>query len=332
MLRWVSQGTKELPSTGVHMTVHTTNAEKFIYISTALDSHICYKVHALEQPQVVGSGSEIYVTFEQVFTDAREHASAHHLVYDLSLASTPQADSTMQDHVIVLLSDKTCSLTGLFHSQMLNKRFTAPTLFEACLPRSVIRVHRGNIRPPWRQPHASPGWPFPSIPGIVVDDIMGACTDGTIYNFTILTTEARRLLRLIQNLLEVKRAKNMSYQFSTARQHSGEVLAMLQQGIPDWLSKKIKARDVNPEMQERGEAAPRFKHVDGDTIRTFLDEDGDLERLVTEGCEDDVSEMFMKSFHGLLHREVGTGNSPMGHGSIFEWANRWVAQVLMPLL
>jgi hypothetical protein len=40
----------------------------------------------------------------------------------------------------------------------------------------------------------------------MVDDIIGTCSDGTVYNFSILSDSALKLLKLIQKLIELKEA------------------------------------------------------------------------------------------------------------------------------
>jgi hypothetical protein len=243
------------------------------------------------------------------------------------------AESYRPHHdVVVLLADKTCSLTGLLHSAVPSHKSTTSTLFEACLPRSVIRIHRGDIRPPWRRPYNDPYAPFKGIAGVLADDIIGACSDGTIYSFSLLSKSARRLLRLIQNIIEEKQKRDPAHQFSTIKHGSINLSDMLQNGAEGAQDSKIKARDVNPEAQEQGDAAPRFNHVDGDVIIRFLEEDGDMDRLLSDGCDRDVTELFRVYMGTVLMEGLMEGQLEIDSKTMEEWGNSWVRDVLIPLL
>jgi hypothetical protein len=315
------------------MTVHDSS----IFVSTSHDSHICYNLVPL--PIVQGQPE---VKFEQVYSDARQRHTTHHLVYDLpNLPNTspPDLRDGTQDRLgsnhdtVVLLADKTCSLTGLLHIPSApHHRSTTSTLFEACLPRSVIRIHRGDIRPPWRRPDSSSysNTPYPNIPGVLADDILGACSDGTIYSFTIVSQTARRILRLIQNLIEEKQRRDpaLKYSIIAHRNPDMHLSRILQNGAEGVQDGNIKARDVDPEVMEVGDAAARFNAIDGDLIARFWEEGGDLEKLVHEGCDEDVWMLFGRLVADLSNESGGVpeivGNTKL--------ASRWLGDVLMPLL
>ena len=82
-------------------------------------------------------------------------------------------------------------------------------------------------------------------------------------------------------------------------------------------------------MQERGDAAPRFKYVDGDLVKRWLDENGDCGGLVRDGCEADVERLFRELAEKLRGSE---GEGAVSDVDIFEWVERWLIDVLMPLL
>lgn len=297
----------------------------FVYVSTSEDSHICYNVF-----DDMGT-----LRFHQIFTDSRQRFSAHHLVCSLDLTVAAQGapgrsgDAENSEHLdkLVLLADKSCSVTGLFHPLGRTNKSSTDTIFEACLPRSVIRIHRGDIRPPWRRPYHDTAEHADRIVGVVADDILGACSDGTIYSFSILDQAARRLLRLIQNVIELKRKRDPALQFSTIKERSSDIFRLLQNGAEGSQDGNVKARDVDPELQEKGQAAPRFKHVDGDLLLRFFDEDGDLQKLVTEACDADVAHLFISRVSDVARKDRGRKV-----GTAFEWAENWCADVLMPLL
>jgi len=291
----------------------------------------------------------------QVFTsDSRERPSAHHLVYQWSNLSPPsQTHDDMElrpsdlssggvlpslTHNLMMLTDKNASVTGLFYPEYpypedfydFQTKGAAITLFEACLPRSVIRIHRGDIRPPWRRPYRANDASFQSITGVFGDDILGACSDGTIYSFSLLKQAARRLLRLMQNLIEAKQKRDPARQFSIIRHRSNDLFRLLQNETEGAQNGAIRARDVDPEIREQGEAAPRFKHVDGDVLMRFFEEDGDLKKLAEEGCDVEVGRMFLEKVEAVAREDAEGGLERWASG--YEWATKWAGEVLMPLL
>jgi hypothetical protein len=336
-----------LTSPGVHLTV----SRPFIYISTAHDSHICYQVIPFDSSQFGR------IDIRQVFTDSRQRLSAHHLVVPLSLPSIPTtpikspntndteydtlpdaspltSDPTTHNTTIVLVTDKTCNLTGLYHPQHATHKSATDTLFEACLPRSITRLQRGAIRPPWRRPCTSYSCAFPApVAGVVVDDIIGTATDGAVYSFSILSHAATRLLKLCQNLIEERAKRDPEARVQKSKMRSGDLFDVLMNGREGEQGEgSIGVRDVDPSMGERGLAGPRGMAVDGDLVFRYL-EDGDIRSLVEEGTEEEVGQLFEQ-----LIRDVRTeaGNGSMDIEGDAEsnavWAERWVRDVLMPVL
>ena len=328
-LRWIKKGATELPSPGAHLTVN----DSCIFVSTTHDSHICYSPVPASQRE-----GQPEVDFVTVYNDARQRHATHHLVYNLpdkplSILDDPNAGSSRSYHdTIILLTDKTCSATGFLHSKAASHKSSADTLFEACLPRSVIRIHRADIRPPWRRPYIDTHVPFTGIAGVVADDILGACSDGTIYSFTVLSLTARRLLRLIQNLIEAKQKRDPAAQYSIIKHRSTDLSHLLQNGAEGEQEGRLKARDVDPVAQERGDAAPRFNHIDGDLIIRFLEEDGDLMKLVRDGCEKDVEQLYNASLTAVLNEGEREGKIQGSTGSLAERGSHWLGDLLMPVL
>ncbi|KAF1949504.1 hypothetical protein CC80DRAFT_555226 [Byssothecium circinans] len=315
---WNVRAEITLPSKGVHLTVSLP----FIYVSTAHDSHLCY---AVSKP-----GADGQFTLIPMFSDSRQRSLAHHLVYDFERPvsiptssvqnSDPGSSNTPHSETIILLADKTCSVTGLFHKDKPTIKTAAETLFEACLPRSVIRLQRADIRPPWRQ--------VENKPGILADDIVGACTDGTIYSFSILGKPARRVLRLFQNIIDAKQRRDPALRHTAVKHRSSDIFALLQNGAEGSQDALIKYRDIDPEVQEQGLAAPRFNHVDGDLLIRFVEEDGDVKKLFTDGCENDVWHLF-RGYVRALRGQSAEGDN--GREDV-EWVVWWLKIVLMPLL
>ncbi|KAF2684103.1 hypothetical protein K458DRAFT_37500 [Lentithecium fluviatile CBS 122367] len=322
---WTQRGAIELPSPAAHISVD----EACVFVSTTHDSHICYMLVPCQRPH-----KQHNMEFVPMSHDSRQRPSAHHLVYPLYDAATTADPKNSSDDRFTLLADKTCSVTGLFQPKTQTQQGSTDTLFEACLPRSVIRLHRGDVRPSWRRPCYQPFVPYKGVPSVLADDILGACSDGTIYGFSILTQSARRLLRLIQNLIEAKQKRDPALQYITIKHRSGDIFRILQNGAEGSQESLIKARDVDPEAQEKGEAAPRFKHVDGDLVVRFLHEDGDFERLVREGCDQDVMRLFVQRVNAVAAegKKMGKVGGMEAEGTAFGRARRWVGDVVMPRL
>ncbi|KAJ8109759.1 hypothetical protein OPT61_g7223 [Boeremia exigua] len=291
--RWFNRGTKELPSPGIHITVTGTN----VYVSTLQHSHICYEVtRRLDDSRV---------DFEQLFTDSRERSCTHHLVLH---NNDLQRDSMMEDESLVLVTDKkTATVAGLYSSGARTFKDSATTLFEACLPRTVIRLQRGDIRPPWRRPARFTKRGQKST-GVLVDDIVGACSDGTIYAFSVLSKPACHVLRLLQNIIQTKQSRNPANQFTIVRHRSGDIFNVLMNGADGAQDSAIRARDVDPRQQERGAAGARNSHIDGDLLLRFFDEGGDLDDLLSAGVDEDVPELFLELGRALLPQDLRHGD------------------------
>lgn len=306
--RWYKRGVQELSSPGMHVSV----APPFVYVSTQSHSHLCYKVN--------GPQNERY-EFEQYFTDSRERSCTQHAVVDIP-SSKAEVDQAQR---IVLVTDKTTSsVVALHQPHERTYKNAADTLFEANLSHTVIRIQRGNIRPPWRRPTHTD-----TMTGVVTDDIIGACSDGTVYTFSILSKPARHLLRLVQNLVEAKQARDPAYRFTPATPHSGHIFNVLINGASGVQDSKIRARDVDPVYQESGQAGPRHRHIDGDLLVRWRDEGGRLERLVVAGeaVDRDVVALFRE-----YASRVDLGWGDVSAEDVFARVEKWMSEVLMPVL
>jgi hypothetical protein len=297
-----------LPSPCIHITIRAGN----IYASTLQHSHLCFTI-----VEINGN-----YEFQRIFTDSRERACSTHLVLDIANPSTTPS-------TIVLVNDKkSSSITGLFHAPQRTHKNAAPTLFEASLPRTIIRLQQGDVRPPWRRPATSPHAPM----GILNDEIIGACSDGTIYTLSILSEPARHILRLLQNLIEEKDKRDPANQDTSIyiHQRSGGIADVLMNGADGNQDETIRALDVDPRQRERGAGGPRHKHVDGDLLARWLSAGGDIARLVTEGTEEGVGKLFGEFWGRLLGFEGRGGNAgmEMGMGRVEEWLREVFMAVL----
>ncbi|KAF2194286.1 hypothetical protein K469DRAFT_548270 [Zopfia rhizophila CBS 207.26] len=365
MARWEKRCEKKLPSPGVYV----TTSAPFVYVSTALDSHICYEV-------MEGSSNPGIIFFEQVFTDGRSRTSTHHLVLSLpsnkpqqsqqlpSTFSAPSSSSSPSSHptTLVLLADKSCSLTGLFQMPTRTYKSAAPTIFEAHLPRSITRLQRGNIRPPWRRPvHDIPHYPAANatasctslhsasssgstIAGVLADDILGSCSDGTVFTFSILSESAFKLLKFIENLIREKRKTDPEFQPCIISHRGRKDGKRPASSHPDEAEDDedpkdnghIKARDVDPASRDKGHARARGWHVDGDAITQFLDRDSSLKDLVYEGTDEEVGRLFSSLatgvFMGADSTMTGTDEDTATKMNLVAMVDEWITAVLMPVL
>jgi hypothetical protein len=166
----------------------------------------------------------------------------------------------------VLFADKWCGVSGLLHPRHRMHTLDTHTLFEAHLPRSVTKLKRGDIRPLWRRPVDGPSTPS----GVLVDDIIGSCTDGTVYSFSILSETALNLLKVIQNLVEL--ANDVAHQASIVTQkrsgnHSNPLFSSKKLVT---LAQKATVMLRNADPDHRGPHVPKLRHVDGDVIIRYF--------------------------------------------------------------
>ena len=309
--RWIRRGARQLPSIGTHVTVSGT----YIYISTLQHSHICY--------EVIPCPIDNQIRFEQVFTDSRERSCTHHIVVDIEHFGYEQSPQTM-----VLLTDKTsATVSCLSHPVDRTYKNATNTVFEACLPRTVVRLQRGNVRPPWRYPNSANRQGH--VPGILADDIIGACSDGTIYAFSILSEPARHLLRFLQNLIQVKETRDTASRFTLVKPRSGDIFKILMNGAGVAQDDEVRARDVDPRYQDHVAAAPRSKHIDGDVLLRFFTEKGNLEKLLSVGTNRDVAALFRELSVPIL--PLISGVEHLASPSIYTASEAWLSQVLTPL-
>ncbi|RMZ70134.1 thermotolerance [Pyrenophora seminiperda CCB06] len=262
------------------------------------------------------------------FSDSAARSCARHLVMEV-----PSANVALDNNRFVLLTDKNSgSVTGLYQPPALAYSNASATLFEACLPRSVIRLDRGDIRPPWRRPN-----PSGQMTGVLADDIIGACSDGTVFAFAILSQPARHLLRLLQNLAEAKATRSGAHQHATVKPRSGDIFKVLMNNSPGNQHGEISIRDVDPRhLEQNSQRGQRHKHVDGDLLKRWLEESGDVEGLVWDNTDTEIGALFkdlaldVDESWGV--RNVGKRKDRQENVQVYGFVSRWMKDVLMPVL
>ncbi|KAF2419608.1 hypothetical protein EJ08DRAFT_702787 [Tothia fuscella] len=101
---------------------------------------------------------------------------------------------------LILVADKHGDVVGLAHPSRRTHQLACETLFELPLPQCVTRFSRGAIRAPWRVHIDDAGGS--GVKGVIADDIIGSCTDGTVYSFSILNAPAISLLKFLEERME----------------------------------------------------------------------------------------------------------------------------------
>lgn len=102
---------------------------------------------------------------------------------------------------ITLISDRECGIVGVWIPRG-GEDGDIEVVLEAELPASIRRFQKGHTRPAWWR--SKLGQPqYGRIPSTAEDaEVLGVCLDGSIHNFTLLTMEAWRFLKLIQNVAD----------------------------------------------------------------------------------------------------------------------------------
>ncbi|KAF2089554.1 hypothetical protein K490DRAFT_63693 [Saccharata proteae CBS 121410] len=265
---------RELPSSGYHVTTDSSR----ILISTAEDSLMSF--------ELVSNGPDDSTSIPELrplFNDRQARVATCHLPVSVQ-SSIPHAvsdDSTngvtngeigadvTSQYDIALISDKTNSVTGILRPTVQTHRSAAPTLFEASFPRSITRLRRGPNLPPWREHHQ---------PGVLVNDMLGSSSDGSIFGFSILDEKTWRFMRFLQNLCaDFDRITGYSLPGGNGPLHG--VLDPLQHNWPGPEGVTGDAPNegaspltrIDPDKDFAGQRKKTVYHVDGDILMRFLD-------------------------------------------------------------
>lgn len=200
---------------------HISVKEPYIYVSSSRESLSVYRYDA---DQLVYQ-----------FGDQSARCGLHHL--------------QLPSHSLVLASDMSDTVVGLWQPPERRIDNAMTTVFEAVLPGSITRLRR-ITRPMWsHDPHGSlqsngKSPASSSIPGDEV--ILGSSADGTLTQMSILSSIEWRLLRFIQNMAE---------------RHP--LICPFHPGNPN-------RRHIEPSG-----ARPHYMHINGDILERIVDRDGE---------------------------------------------------------
>ncbi|KAK8188013.1 mono-functional DNA-alkylating methyl methanesulfonate N-term-domain-containing protein [Phyllosticta capitalensis] len=195
----------EIPSLGIHVTTE----DNHVYISTASDSLLVYQIFEDESAGLTHR-------FELLFTDSQARDTSCHVRLPLSqsevdptIAQNNSSHTTDTPHhrenSVALVSDKRGSVAVLYLPHRRTYQTAVPTLVEAALPRSVMRLR--HSAPP--QPSKA-YTPDSRPPGIIADDVLGAASDGTFFNFSLVEEATWRLLKFLENMCKLQEQERRS--------------------------------------------------------------------------------------------------------------------------
>ncbi|QIX00404.1 hypothetical protein AMS68_005921 [Peltaster fructicola] len=173
---------------------------------------------------------------------------------------------TTSGNDIAVMSTREKQIVGFSLPQHDAKRLgrSADLLFEATLPQSITRVRKCDIRPAWQ---AKPS------DNVLVDGIVGCCTDGSLVGLAVINQKLWRQLFWMQRLCEW--SADVSPHSSQQPMYS--VLNEDEMGhdraLPIGLTGSSDIMLAAPDDQLR---ATRDMHIDGDVLARLLDRGGAL--------------------------------------------------------
>lgn len=172
-----------------HSVVNITTTPPQIHVLTSDDSCITLEfAESAEMGAADVQGSD-GVNLSLVAGGKGKESGAHHVTLDVVDGAWPAPVR------INLFSTRDCRVVGhLAPSPTEHTHSKSVTvLFKARLSRSLIRITKGNIRPPWKPA---------TVPGILEDKLVGTTADGTIVGLAVLQPGLAHRLKWIQTLCE----------------------------------------------------------------------------------------------------------------------------------
>lgn len=205
---------------------HISVKEPYIYVSSSRESLSVYRYDG---------GQLVYQ-----FGDQSARCGLHHL--------------QLPSQSLVLASDMSSTVVGLWQPPERRIDNAMTTVFEAVLPQSITRLRR-ITRPIWsRSDHEFRGSNLEKLCGSSIlgdETILGSSADGTLTQMSILSSPEWRLLRFIQNMAE---------------RHPS--ICPFHPGNPH-------KRHIEPSG-----ARPHYMHINGDILERVVDRGG--ERMLDE--------------------------------------------------
>ncbi|TID20590.1 Cleavage/polyadenylation specificity factor A subunit [Venturia nashicola] len=262
--------------------INLTTSSPFIRVTTAADS---IQTYVLESKPSAKDPTLLHYNLRLFSSDSLAREALTHLPLHVPLPSTrpsrisssPISASLNSSETpnIVLASDRSGSVFALLHTETQSYQTASQTLFELTLPQCVTHFAKSSaIRPPWRAI---------ADPGVLEANILGSCTDGTVYQFTIIDNETRVLLKFLENLVKWDGEEDLRVAQGGKWTSTGDERIVID---PDWVG--------GEEKRKTGYA------INGDYLEVFLKEGGEA------------------ALKGMLTRQ----EDPVGIISS-EWADEW---------
>ena len=291
-------GEKELSSDVVHITTET----HFVHVSTLEDSICVFHV-------VVENGTPHFTT---VGLDHLARSGLTHLPLRTQLPKSDRLNALPNSHSdlgesasdtggkasLLLVSDQENNLVGLQlrcaiqgsvdnsisgNEEELVRPLTntAPLLFTASLPRSITRLHQApNLRPPW-MPQCT------DLAGILEDSIIGSATDGTIFNFSLLSEAGLNLLRFLSDLYEnYERDKKEA---ENGMRWDGTTLSEREQAARNHLRSGAEDGNLFVGTQRDKDRFKHKHHIDGDLLTRMIEGGSKMLRQMILGQTEETS-------------------------------------------
>ncbi|KAK0819352.1 hypothetical protein LTR75_002121 [Friedmanniomyces endolithicus] len=240
-----------LASPGVYITV----AVPLIYVSTSEDSLVTVRLHTSHQDEDVDAPKMTLVAS----SPQADRALCHVVV------RTPEPSQEVKD-LVVLVSTRDNTLVGLSShptpTTTNGHRPLADTLlFKAYLPRSLTRIHKSNIRPPWK-----PDPPY----GVIVDNLLGIASDGTLVGIALLDASLWQRLFWLQRLCEW--SELLSPHSGSTPTYSADEMGYTgaERAVPIGISDGVGSGRRDEVMLRSPVDAAEDKHIDGDVLARLL--------------------------------------------------------------
>lgn len=252
--------------------IHITTKHPLVYVTTTKSSVVCFKI-VEDAPKIQTQANDMNTArLELYFNDDIARPGLTHLAIDVPTVGVATASSigsstaTQQANAmtgVLLASERDGAILGLEIPKTKAWQSHAPTLFEAQLPQCVVKLSQGDFSTPWAASRAP-------AKGVLVNDIIGAATDGTLYHFSILNDNARILLKFLEKLAVWYQIEMKIREYNSPDRAVFGDSPVVEQNVV-----------IDPEIRVRPSLGERKRKdafaVNGDVVGTFV---GNAEKLM----------------------------------------------------
>lgn len=244
----------ELPSPGIYISFDGVS----IHVSTIQDSHITLELQSSNTGPESESSFEHYLAIEQ--QAPRADALLSHEFFECGEADVDRAALLASKHGQII----GLSLEGSDSGTWPWEKGAKPVFTEALLPRSVTRIRRSNIRPPWR---------YVESDGSPNTEFVACATDGTLLGITHMPSDSVLLSRLswLQRLCEWSEVISPHSHASPPYTVSERSVARQERAMPLGLSRKSSQSQV---LMKTNRDSSQDWHFDGDILVRLIERGG----------------------------------------------------------